>query len=145
MAVTLSAGYKWKSWKLGGGMLYRQNKHDSESFETNGGNDEPFADGSKSMSIAGFIEGGYTHSFTHLFGIYGTIGLGYGVSVIEDFAPALSAGADRTRLDPFFLATLGLGATWTPIDNFALSLGYRYLYEDEVPAHAIEVGIEGRF
>ena len=44
------------------------------------------------MSIAGFIEGGYTHSFNHLFGIYGTIGLGYGVSVIEDFAPALSWG-----------------------------------------------------
>ena len=145
MAVTLSAGYRWKGLKLGGGLLYRQNEHNSDSYEKNGVHTKPFADGSKSMSIAGFIEGGYTHSFTHLFGIYGTIGLGYGVSVIEDFAPALSAGADRTRLDPFFLATLGLGATWTPIDNFALSLGYRYLYEDEVPAHAIEVGIEGRF
>ena len=146
MAITLSAGYKWKSWKLGGGILYRQNKYDSESFETvDGVNKKSFADGSKSKSIAGFIEGGYTHSFNHFFGIYGNIGLGYGVSVVEDFAPALSAGADRARLDPFFLATLGLGATWTPIDNFALSLGYRYLYEDEVPAHAIEVGIEGRF
>ena len=146
MAVALSAGYKWKSWTLGGGILYRQNKHDSESFETAVGvNNEPFAEGSKSMSIAGFFEGGYTHSFNHLFGIYGNIGLGYGVSVIEDFAPALSPGADRTRLDPFFLATVGLGATWTPIDHFALSLGYRYLYEDEVPAHAIEVGLEGRF
>ena len=145
VAVSLSGGYRWNGWKLGGGMLYRQNKHDSESFETDGVNVEPFADGSKSMSIAGFIEGGYTHSFNHLFGIYGTIGLGYGVSVIEDFAPALSMGEDRTRLDPFFLATVGLGATWTPIDNFALSLGYRYLYEDEVPAHAIEVGVEGKF
>lgn len=145
VAVSLSGGYRWNGWKLGGGMLYRQNKHDSESFETDGVNVEPFADGSKSMSIAGFIEGGYTHSINHLFGIYGTIGLGYGVSVIEDFAPALSMGEDRTRLDPFFLATVGLGATWTPIDNFALSLGYRYLYEDEVPAHAIEVGVEGKF
>ena len=146
MAVALSAGYKWKSWTLGGGMLYRQNKHDSESFETvDGVTKVSFADGSKSMSIAGFFEGGYTHSFNHLFGIYGNIGLGYGVSVVEDFAPTLSAGEDRTRLDPFFLATVGLGATWTPIDHFALSLGYRYLYEDEVPAHAIEVGLEGRF
>jgi len=146
LMVSLSGGYRWNGWTLGGGMLYRQNKYDSESFETvDGVNNESFADGSKSMSIAGFIEGGYTHSFNHLFGIYGNIGLGYGVSVVEDFAPDLSAGADRTRLDPFFLATLGLGAIWTPIDNFALSLGYRYLYEDEVPAHAIEVGIEGRF
>ena len=70
---------------------------------TDGVNDDPFADGSKSMSIAGFIEGGYTHSFNHLFAVYGTIGLGYGESVIEDFAPALSYGEDRTRLDPFFL------------------------------------------
>ena len=144
MAVTLSAGYRWKGLKFGGGLLYRQNEHDSDSYEKNGVHTKPFADGSKSMSIAGFIEGGYTHSFNHLFGIYGTIGLGYGVSVIEDFAPALS-GSDRTRLDPFFLATVGLGATWTPIDNFALSLGYRYLHEDEVPAHAIEVGVEGKF
>ena len=145
MAVTLSAGYRWKGLKFGGGLLYRQNKHDSDSYEKNGIHTKPFADGSKSMSIAGFIEGGYTHSFNHLFGVYGSIGLGYGVSVIEDFAPALSGGHDRTRLDPFFLATVGLGVTWMPIDNFALSLGYRYLYEDEVPAHAIEVGVEGKF
>jgi len=85
------------------------------------------------------------YSFNPWFGVYGTVSLGYGVSKIEDFAPAISGGQDRTRLDPFFYASGGFGLSWTPSEHFAASLGYRYLHEGEVPAHAIELGLEGKF
>ncbi len=145
MSISLAGGYRWKGWKFGGGVLYRENEHDSGSYERNGGNTEPFAGGSQSSSIAGFLESAYTHSFNPWFGVYGTVSLGYGVLKIEDFAPALSGGHDRTRLDPFFFASGGLGLSWTPSEHFAASLGYRYLHEKEVPAHAIELGLEGKF
>ena len=48
-------------------------------------------------------------------------------------------------MDPFFFASGGLGMSWTPSQYFAASLGYRYLHEKEVPAHAIELGLEGKF
>jgi hypothetical protein len=145
MSISLAGGYWWKGWKFGGGVLYRENEHDTGSYEISGGNTEPFAGGSQSSTIAGFLETGYTHSFNPWFGIYGTLSLGYGVSRIEDFAPALSSGHDRTRLDPFFFASGGLGLSWTPSQHFAASLGYRYLHDSEVPAHAIELGLEGKF
>ena len=145
MAISLAGGYRWKGWKFGGGVLYRENEHDSGSYERNGANPQLFAGGSQSTSIAGFLETGYTHSFNPWFGIYGTVSLGYGVSRIEDFAPALHPGDNRTRLDPFFFASGGLGLSWTPSQYFAGSLGYRYLHEKEVPAHAIELGLEGNF
>jgi hypothetical protein len=145
MSISLAGGYRWKGWKFGGGVLYRENEHDSESYEKNGAATEPFASGSQSTSIAGFIETVYTHSFNPWFGVYGTLSLGYGVSRIEDFAPALSSWNDRSRLDPFFYASGGLGLSWTPSQHFAASLGYRYLHEKEVPAHAIELGLEGKF
>ena len=149
MSISLAGGYRWKGWKFGGGVLYRENEHDAESYERNDyinpNFKNPFAGGSQSTSIAGFLETGYTHSFNTWFGIYGTVSLGYGVSRIEDFAPALSGVHDRTRMDPFFFASGGLGLSWTPSEHFAASLGYRYLHEKEVPAHAIELGLEGKF
>ena len=143
--ISLSGGYRYKGFNFGGGLLYRKNEHDSGSYERVGMNTEPFASGSESTSIAGFVELGYTHSFTSWFGLYGSLGLGYGVSVVEDFAPALSNGTDRTRMDPFFFASGGLGVVFTPTEFLALSLGYRYFHEQEVPAHALEIGLEGKF
>jgi len=145
MSISLAGGYRWKGWKFGGGILYRENEHDSGSYESSGGNTEPFAGGSQSTSVAAFLETGYTHSFNPLFGVYGTISLGYGVSRIEDFAPTLQPGEDRSRIDPFFFASGGFGLSWTPSQHFAASLGYRYLHDSEVPAHAIQLGLEGKF
>ena len=79
-----------------------------------------------------------------MFGIYSTLGLGYGLSVVEDFSPSPN-GPDRTRLDPFLYASVGVGATFTPTDFLALSLGYRYFHEEEVPAHGLELGLIGKF
>ncbi len=145
LALTLSGGYRWNGWKFGGGVLYRKNDHDSKSYEKNGAITHPFANGSDSTTIAGFFESGYTHSFNQWVGLYGLLGLGYGVSIVEDFAPLFSGGVDRSRLDPFFFASAGFGVTWTPTEFFALSLGYRYLHEREVPAHSLEIGLEGKF
>jgi len=148
MSISVAAGYRWKGWKFGGGVLYRENEHDTGSYEKNlyiDPSQKSFAGGSQSTSIAGFLETGYTHSFNPWFGIYGAVSLGYGVSRIEDFAPALSGGHNRSRLDPFFYASGGIGLSWTPFEHFAARLGYRYLHEREVPAHAIELGLEGKF
>ena len=145
LSLSLAGGYRWAGWKIGAGLLYRKHKHDSGSYEQVGALKHPFAGGSDAMSIAGFLDTGYTHTINQWFGLYGSLGLGYGVTTVEDFAPFFSGGADRTRLEPFFFASLGIGATWTPSEYFALSIGYRYLHEKEVPAHAVELGIEGRF
>jgi opacity protein-like surface antigen len=142
MSLSLSGGFRWQGWKFGGGVLYRENEHDSGSYEKNGGI-ESFRAGSQSSSVAGFLEASYTHSFHPWFGVYGTVALGYGVSRVEDFKA--SSSYDRTRTDPFFYASGGFGLTWTPFEHFAASLGYRYLHEREVPAHAIELGLEGKF
>ena len=142
--VSLAGGYRYKGWNFGAGLLYRENEHDAGSYEKNG-QSEPFAEGSESMSIAGFVEVGYSHSFNSWFGLYSKLGLGYGVSMIEDFAPLLTAGNDRTRMDPFFFASGSLGVIFTPAEFLACSLGYRYVHEREVPAHAVEIGLAGRF
>jgi opacity protein-like surface antigen len=145
MSLSLSGGFRWQGWKFGGGVLYRENEHDSGSYEKNAGNLAVFTGGSDSKSVAVFIESGYTHPFNSLFGVYGTVALGYGVSRVEDYAPIFQPGEDRSRLDPFFYASGGFGLSWTPSEHFAASLGYRYLHEGEVPAHAIELGLEGKF
>ena len=145
LSLSFAGGYRWGGWKIGAGLLYRKHEHDSDSYEQVGLDKYPFAGGSDAMSIAGYLDTGYTHTINPWFGLYGSLGLGYGVTAVEDFAPLLSGGADRTRLDPFFFASLGVGATLTPNEFLALSIGYRYLHEREVPAHAVELGIEGRF
>jgi opacity protein-like surface antigen len=145
LVLSLTGGYRWGGWKIGAGLLYRKHEHDSGSYEQVGAAKYPFAAGSDAMTIAGFLDTGYTYTINQWFGLYGSLGLGYGVTAVEDFAPLFSGSADRTRLDPFFFASLGVGATWTPSEYFALSIGYRYLHEKEAPAHAVELGIEGRF
>ena len=48
-------------------------------------------------------------------------------------------------IDPTFYGSLGFGVGFAASEYFALQLGYRYLYEDEVPAHAFEIGLAGNF
>lgn len=145
--ISIAGGYKWGGLKFGVGVLYRENKHNSKSYEINAnGVKSHFANGSKSSTLGGFFETGYHHQINEFFQIYGNLGIGYGVSKVEDYAPNYTPpGYNRTRLNPFFLVTAGTGFTWTPVEFFALSLGYRYLHEEEVPAHAIELGVEGKF
>ena len=148
-AVSISGGYRWKNLLFGAGVLYRRNKHDShDSYEEVSGVRHAFVSGSKSQTVAGFVEFGYDHSFTERVKFLGTLNLGYGVSIVEDYAASanpLAAHYDRKRLDPTFFGSLGLAVGLQANDHFTFLLGYRYLYEDEVPAHGLEIGLNGNF
>ena len=145
LSLTFSGGYHWGGLKLGGGFLYRENKHDrSQSYEVLGGNNYDFISGSKSSTFGGFIELGYDLELAQHFNFYSSLSLGYGVSIVEDYSVALDPN-DRTRIDPTFLASLGLGFAFVPTESLSFQLGYRFLYEDEVPAHALELGLNGNF
>lgn len=146
--VTFSGGYDWGRFFIGGGALYRRNEHDNfpHSYEMNSGDKKPFNDNSNSMSVAGFIEFGMELPLSDSFNFIGDLGLGYGVSFVEDFSPGhVPYNTNRTRVDPFFFGSAGLGFSWEPTDHFALQLGYKYLYENEVPAHAAQIGLKGNF
>ena len=145
--VTLSSGYDWGRFFVGGGFLYRRNQMYGipESYEKNG-SFQSFSEGSDSQSIAAFIEFGFEQPLGNGFNLITDLGIGYGVSMIEDFSPYLPPlETDRTRLDPFLFASGGVGFSWSPNDSFSLQLAYRYLHEDEVPAHSAQVGLKGNF
>ena len=148
-AVSISGGYRWKNLLFGAGVLYRRNKHDTQhSYEEVSGVRHAFVSGSKSQTVAGFFEFGYNHSFNDRVKFLGTLNLGYGVSIVEDYAASpnpLAAPYDRKRLDPTFFGSLGLAVGLQANEHITFLLGYRYLYEDEVPAHALEIGINGFF
>ena len=143
-SLSFSGGYGWEGFKLGGGFLYRNNKHDPRSYEKSVGGNLDFVHGSSSSTFGGFVEIGYDLDVTDYFKFYSILSLGYGVSLIEDYSKELDSN-DRTRIDPTFLANLGFGVTYSATENIGLQLGYRFLYEDEVPAHTLELGLNGNF
>jgi hypothetical protein len=123
---------------FGGGAFYRENNHDTgKSYQKWPGTTNYYPNGSKSLSAGGFGEIGYNLPVSNRWSVLGNLGLGYGVSVTDK-----TIGRD---VDGFVFAMAGLGMEWTPADFFALSLGYRYLHEEEVPAHSFEVGLKGTF
>ena len=138
-SLLASGGFKFANGiTLGGGAFHRVTKHDTgESYQAWPNQINFYPNGSESVSWGGFAELGYEYNLNEKIEFYSNIGLGYGVSITDKFF-----GKD---VDDFVFATVGLGATWTPSDYFGLSLGYRYLHEEEVPAHAVELGLEGRF
>jgi len=148
-SLTLSGGYQWNGFSFGGGGLYRKNKHDRKhSYEKSGGVEYDFISGSASSTFAAFLEFGYNHHFNDWFKFYSNINLGYGVSVVEDYSASpmvTPPGTNRTRIDTTFIGSGGLGLGFHPNEHLAFLLGYRFFYEDEVPAHALEVGINGLF
>ena len=138
-SLLVSGGFKFlNGFKIGGGAFHRKTKHDSgKSFQEWPNLKVYYPKGSESTSWGGFVEFGYEHALNDFFNLYSDFGVGYGVSISDK-----TVGSD---FDDFVFLTGALGASWTPVDFFALSIGYRYLHEEEVPAHTIELGIEGRF
>ena len=147
--VSLSGGYKWGGLMLGAGALYKENKYDlGDSYEEVGGTRYSFNSGSKSKTVAGFVEVGYEHWLDQRVKFISNLNVGYGVSLVEDYSSASTFGGvsyNRERIDPTFYGSLGFGVGFAASEYFALQLGYRYLYEDEVPAHAFEIGLAGNF
>jgi opacity protein-like surface antigen len=138
-SLLVSGGFKFSNgFKIGGGAFHRKTKHDSgKSFQEWPNLKVYYPNGSESISWGGFVEFGYEHALNDFFNLYSDFGVGYGVSITDK-----TLGSD---IDDFVFLTGALGVSWTPVDFFALSMGYRYLHEEEVPAHAIELGIEGKF
>ena len=99
-------------------------------------------------NCAGFVEVGYEHWLHQRVKFISNLNVGYGVSFVEDYSSSLTPGGvsyNRERIDPTFYGSLGLGVGFAASEYFALQLGYRYLFEDEVPAHAFEIGLAGNF
>jgi len=145
--LSLSGGYQWDGFSFGGGGLYRRNKHDRKhSYEESGGVKYNFISESTSSTLAAFLEFGYEHRFNDWFKFYSNINLGYGVSVVEDYSDqGIPAWTNRKRIDTTFITGAAAGIGFHGNENLAFLLGYRFLYEDEVPAHALEIGINGLF
>ena len=127
--------------------MYRENKHHrTKSRISSGGNTYNLVSGSASSTIACFLEFGYEHKFNTLFGVFADLNFGYGVSLIEDFSDQLGASwFNQKRTEDTIFAGGGLGVGFHPNEHLSFLLGYRFLYEDEVPAHALEIGINGLF
>lgn len=145
--LSLSGGYQWNGFSFGGGGLYRKNKHDRKrSYEESGGIKYDFIKESASTTLAAFLEFGYEHKFNDWLKFYSNINLGYGVSVVEDYSDqGIPAWTNRKRIDTTFITGGAAGIGFHGNENIAFLLGYRFLYEDEVPAHALEIGINGLF
>jgi hypothetical protein len=145
--LSLSGGYQWNGFSFGGGGLYRKNRHDRKhSYEKSGGVKYDFISKSASSTLAGFLEFGYEHRFNDWFKFYSNINLGYGVSVVEDYSDqGIPAWTNRRRIDTTFITGAAAGIGFHGNESFSFLFGYRFLHEDEVPAHALEIGINGLF
>ena len=89
-----------------------------------------------SETFAGFLDLGYeANLFANFDGFIG-LGLGYYLSVIKD---------PRRNLDHGFFATGNIGVAYNFNQMAALRFGYRYLHEEEAPAHVAELGLDLEF
>ena len=89
-----------------------------------------------SQTIAGYLDLGLRTPIASSLDAYMELGLGYYLSLVED---------PRKRKDHGFFATGSLGLAWNLSDLIALRFGYRYLHEEEVPAHVAELGLNFDF
>ena len=136
-ALNLAGGWEKNGFKYGLGGLFKTNRHHKSSWERN-----LFVSPDKhyfrksSQTFAGYFDLGYEVGFTESLSGYLGAGLGYYLSLVED---------PRERKDHGFFATGALGLSWRVSELIALRLGYRYLHEEEVPAHLVDLGLGFQF
>ena len=94
--------------------------------------DRPLTGGSE--TFAGYLDLEYTLPIANAWEAYFGLGFGYHLTLIEDNKDL----STRKEHDIFFTGSTGVN--WKMSELFALSLGYRYFHENEVPAHIIELG-----
>jgi len=134
--INAAGGYVINQVRIGLGVYYRRNSFHSSSYE--GNPVQGFESGKGASTFAAYLDLGFDYPISDSFDFLVSLGLGYGVTVIED---SLSGNA---RYDPTFLLTPGVGGRWNFSTNYAFEFGYRYVREDEVPAHAFELGLSGK-
>jgi opacity protein-like surface antigen len=129
-STTIAGGFKVNNFKIGLGGAYK-----SHSFSNDSKLKLPikFLSGS-SETFAGYLNLGYNFRITKSLDLYAGVGLGYYLSLIDD------NGDLSTRKDHGVFLTGNTGISMRMSELFALSLGYRYFHENEVPAHIVELG-----
>jgi hypothetical protein len=129
-STIIAGGFKVNNFKIGlGGSFKRHSFQDDSKLKL----PVKFLTGS-SETFAGYLDLGYNFSITQSLELYAGVGLGYYLSLIEDNSDL------STRKDHDVLLTGNAGISWRMSELFALSLGYRYVHENEVPAHIAELG-----
>ena len=83
---------------LGGGFLYRNNKHDRGSYEKSV---VGFCSWGSSSTFGGFVEIGYDLDVTDYFKFYSILALAMGVSLIEDYSKELIRMIERELIKLF--------------------------------------------
>ena len=128
-------GFEKNNFRFGLGGLYKKNRHHETSykyFTSSGVQDFQ----NHAETFAGFLDLGYEFNLFGNFDGYLGAGLGYYLSIIED---------PESHKDHGFFATGNLGIAYNFNELIALRLGYRYLHEEEVPAHVAELGLDFEF
>lgn len=135
VSITLSGGLEHKGFRFGLGGMYKTNNHHDSSYRRIGiGPEIPF--NYQSETFAGFLDLGYEFTIIGNLGGYLGAGLGYYASLVED---------PKFRIDHGFFATGNIGVAYNFNKMIALRFGYRYLHEEEVPAHVAELGLDFEF
>jgi len=139
VSILVSGGFEKNNFRFGLGGLYKKHRHHETSYEFNTAYPGPshrkyFKNSAE--SFAGFLDLGYEFQVWGKLGAYIGAGLGYYLSIIED---------PRERKDHGFFATGNIGVAYNFNEMIALRLGYRYLHEEEVPAHVAELGLGFEF
>lgn len=128
--TAIAGGFQINNFKIGMGGSYKSHSFadnsilKSSSISLNG----------KSETFSGHLDLGYNFPINQSLEGYFGVGLGYYLSFIEDKEDTSS------RKDHGVYLTGSTGITWRMSELFALSLGYRYFHENEVPAHIAELG-----
>ena len=136
-AINLSGGWEKNGLRYGLGGLFKINSHHETSYYK-----APYQIPPKqyfknsSQTFAAYLDLGYQLGFNDSLSGYVGLGLGYYLSLIKD---------PRKRKDHGVFATAALGLSWQVWDLIALRLGYRYLHEEEAPAHLLDLGLGFQF
>ncbi len=134
-SAVLAGGFKVNGFKIGLGSGYKKNSfHDTSKLYTT----------SKHLTgacetFSGYLDLGYEFNLVNSIDAYLGLGVGYYLSLIEDNKDLSS----RKEHDLFVSGSAGMA--WRFSELFALSIGYRYFYENEAPAHLAELGLNFEF
>ena len=135
VSILVSGGFEKNNFRFGLGGLYKKNRHHETSYKYLTGSGKTIFQ-NHAETFAGFLDLGYEFTLFGNFDGYFGAGLGYYLSIIED---------PQSRKDHGFFATGNIGLAYNFNEMIALRLGYRYLHEEEVPAHVAELGLGFEF
>ena len=139
VSVILSGGLEISDFRIGLGGMFKRNMHHESSYERHPSLLPPLHRDyfrKTAETYAGFLDLSYSTNFVGNLGGYFGAGIAYYLPVLED---------PRKRVDHGIFATGNLGLSYNFNEMVALRLGYRYLHEDEVPAHVAELGLDFEF